>query len=109
MTKETINEPYENTVKLKPCPFCGGKPYHKVSDDKWHRIDCCQNTIIVSGFCGEKVEDKWNTRPTEQALQDELEKARKYIEHLGDISDTCTKDYTGKVCSVCKCGKQSAE
>ena len=55
--------------KLKPCPFCGGKPYINKLGTHWARIQCeneeceCETPTIV-GFKNnaEEAAERWNRR-----------------------------------------------
>jgi predicted RNase H-like nuclease (RuvC/YqgF family) len=57
-----------------------------------------------------EVDDKVEALEAEnKRLREALDSKNKYIEHLGEISDTCTERETGKICSTCRCPKaQSA-
>lgn len=38
-----------------------------------------------------------------EVLENKVQELIETIEHLGQHSNTCTKSYTGKICSTCKC------
>lgn len=56
-------------MKLKPCPFCGGKAEIIYSDYKINdvRIQCIKCNVKTSWWMGEMEEliEQWNTRVKE--------------------------------------------
>jgi hypothetical protein len=70
--------------ELKPCPFCGRKPYERGGYVSCHTEECLANADYHEPAIG-SIED-WNTRPIEDALNAriaELEKdlSNKEIEY----------------------------
>lgn len=64
----------EITHKLKPCPFCGGKPVylHKVESDAhpgnyWGESITCPACKIY--FCEPNPQIRWNARATDKTLE----------------------------------------
>jgi len=69
-----VNPKWRNPTKLKPCPFCGGKPYHH--SDKYnvnpetkedcnkvlHFIMCSDCPALTSGETEEIARKRWNHR-----------------------------------------------
>ena len=63
--------------KLKPCPFCGGiaSIRHKDNEVFWVQCEICQNSIRW-GRDPEGVVIRWNNRPLEEKLEDEVERLK---------------------------------
>lgn len=63
---------------LKPCPFCNGTASIWTKDKKifWVKCDICQNSIRW-GKEVEGVVKRWNNRPIEDSLKEQLEQYRK--------------------------------
>lgn len=60
--------------ELKPCPFCGSKPYFNqlphdegdwVQNDQWV-LGCAKCGICIAPDCKENQIEQWNTRPPKQ-------------------------------------------
>ena len=71
--------------ELRPCPFCG-----EPADDRYNRLAKCSNkSCLMNHWVDDEdffIDDDWNTRPIEDALQSriaELEKdlSNKEIEY----------------------------
>lgn len=66
--------------KLKPCPFCGEvHTVERMQDLHWGALDAisCNSRTLMTAYHGESVEkmvDRWNSRPVEDALRAELAK-----------------------------------
>jgi Lar family restriction alleviation protein len=72
------------TDELKPCPFCGRKPYYEVSDD-FHIVCCSGGEACEVGFSGETKDEaiaKWNTRPIEDNLRAERDAALERVRYI---------------------------
>lgn len=64
--------------ELKPCPFCGNMPYqHPETKRIWCDTYGCVGTDILATNT-----DKWNSRPTEDALQARIAELEKEVEML---------------------------
>lgn len=71
-------------TELKPCPFCGGKPYWNVlqkgvlSNSGRYECGCCGASRLEVFYSKSDAADDWNTRPSpwltiEQAPRDGTE------------------------------------
>jgi hypothetical protein len=69
--------------ELKPCPFCGNKQidcYADIHRDWYCECDTCG--VELYGASEEEVRIKWNTRPIEDKLNEEIETWKAL--HMGD-------------------------
>lgn len=69
-----INPEWRDPKKLKPCPFCGGKPYHHVDEYNispetkepcnkvMHFIMCSNCPALICGESEEIARKRWNHR-----------------------------------------------
>jgi Lar family restriction alleviation protein len=66
--------------QLKPCPFCGTTPVH-AEKGVYNSVICPKCGVETGGFFYDSEEpvkkaiEEWNTRPIEDALRIELDKA----------------------------------
>jgi ribosomal protein S27AE len=79
--------------ELKPCPFCGGK---KITEDEEYGIYCerCGYGWQWDDFASnETVKEKWNFRPIEDALRQQLQLAWAEIQRLrAELSEYIQKE-----------------
>ena len=71
--------------ELKPCPFCGKDRDVSIEHcgDKGWVVMCCWCEKEVSDYDKAEAIKEWNTRPTEQALRDEIKSLK---DQLADFS-----------------------
>lgn len=77
------------TEPLKPCPFCGNG---KIIDDEDDGITCPNCGAYIDRLSVEDdvcLADVWNTRPIEDAKDDEIKRLREALEI---ILDSAQKD-----------------
>lgn len=59
-------------IKLKPCPFCGGKAYADIQyyhDDTELTAVKCSKCVAMTGYwSGDNAVKHWNTRPSEKTI-----------------------------------------
>lgn len=79
-------------IKLKPCPFCGGKAvvgWQVMHGDKiWH-VEC-QSVECSTSECYRKTRREaiaaWNTRPIEAALEKQVDDLQGELAQSGEVS-----------------------
>ena len=69
-------------TNLKPCPFCGGKDDLECDDYGIHAVctKCCSCTGCFQ--TREEVLNSWNSRPTEDVQNKEINSLRKALEEI---------------------------
>lgn len=71
--------------ELKPCPFCGGKPFFDKDDSGWNWIECsdchaCSNQkVSAMDDCKPILAEEWNNRPDIQHLEQRLAEVEEAI------------------------------
>jgi len=65
------------TDELKRCPFCGKA---QMTDEERGDVIPYRGRPRRCDWCGCTSSQDWNTRPLEDALQDEIQRLRKQIE-----------------------------
>ena len=71
---------------LRPNPFCGHDVMRDVVADDQHRDICCAVDCDLDMLFRMSDAD-WNTRPIEDALRAEVERLRKRLGYITDISE----------------------
>ncbi|NLI08142.1 MAG: hypothetical protein GX457_13780 [Thermotogaceae bacterium] len=69
--------------ELKPCPFCGRKPYESGGYVSCHTEECLANADYHEPAIG-SIED-WNTRPIEDALNKRIAELEAENERLAQL------------------------
>lgn len=71
-------------IKIKPCPFCGGKAVMLGEDDGMYQVVCPDCAGTIDDFYNEKevAAEKWNTRQIEDNLNEQIGRFKKYAEAL---------------------------
>ncbi|MBR2302027.1 MAG: Lar family restriction alleviation protein [Bacteroidaceae bacterium] len=58
------------STKLKPCPFCGGKPRRYEGKIDGHGIACSKCSLKMYGYASKGAATRaWNKRPVEDELE----------------------------------------
>ena len=66
-------------IKLKPCPFCGGKAFW---DSEFSGVYCHCGAEITFCESDKEAAERWNTRPIEDALKEENKRLREALEEI---------------------------
>ena len=59
---------HHTDTELTPCPFCGGKAYFEIDDDRWQWVECgsCgmqgNRSASLMEDCKPKLSEAWNRR-----------------------------------------------
>lgn len=69
-------------IKLKPCPFCGGKAvFVKSGASAWIRCSDC-GCVYPDDAREDEAFNLWNSRPIEDDLNEQIRRFKKYAEAL---------------------------
>ncbi|MGD9157202.1 MAG: Lar family restriction alleviation protein [Desulfobacteraceae bacterium] len=77
-------------MKIKECPFCGGKPKH-VADMGDHWIICGCGAVGATRLSEENAIRFWNTRASITAVQGDVEPPCPNWQYTGDNEGFCNK------------------
>ena len=86
--------------ELKPCPFCGGNAYecdytHPNGGD-WYFVKCDVCDAKSDEYHTQEVaNNKWNTRPIEDALRAEVEQLKADNSRMREVLDEIINAYDG--------------
>ena len=71
-------------IKLKPCPFCGSEAVMLGEDDGMYQVICPECNGTIDDFYNEKevAAEKWNSRPIEDDLNEQIGRFKKYAAAL---------------------------
>ena len=65
--------------ELKPCPFCGGKAFW---DSDFSCVYCRCGAELTFFESDKEAAEKWNSRPIEDDLNEQIGRFKKYAEAL---------------------------
>lgn len=79
---------------LKPCPFCGGDPVMIGEYDGLYQVICpkCNGTVDDFDNVKDVSAEKWNTRPLEDAKDEEIKRLRDVLEDIRFDHPACFDD-----------------
>lgn len=66
-------------IELKPCPFCGGKAF---LDSDFSGVYCNCGAELAFLESDKEAAEKWNSRPIEDALEEENARLREALETI---------------------------
>ena len=87
---------HHTDTELTPCPFCGGKAYFEIDDDRWQWVECgsCgmqgNRSASLMEDCKPKLSEAWNRRAPSVPVPQFSRIAQKKLDYLLEAGEAIT-------------------